>query len=107
MLAVFCVALDNTIMAVAIPRITDDFHNLNDVGWYASSYLLTTCSFQLLYGKFCTLFNIKWVFLAALFMFELGSLICGVAPKSTTLIVGRAIAVFARNRTEDTSVTIE
>lgn len=30
-------------MAVAIPRITDDFHALNDVGWYASSYLLTTC----------------------------------------------------------------
>ncbi|KAJ5369760.1 Sucrose symporter plant [Penicillium cataractarum] len=92
MLAVFCVALDNTIMAVAIPRITDDFHALNDVGWYASSYLLTTCSFQLLYGKFYTLFQVKWVYLSALFLFELGSLICGVAPNSTTLIVGRAVA---------------
>ncbi|PLB51510.1 MFS general substrate transporter [Aspergillus steynii IBT 23096] len=92
MLAVFCVALDNTIMAVAIPRITDDFHALNDVGWYASSYLLTTCSFQLLYGKFYTLFSIKWVYLTALFIFELGSLICGVAPNSTALIVGRAVA---------------
>ncbi|KAL4812088.1 MFS general substrate transporter [Aspergillus spinulosporus] len=92
MLAVFCVALDNTIMAVAIPKITDQFHALNDVGWYASSYLLTTCSFQLLYGKFYTFFNIKWVFLTALFIFELGSLICGVAPTSTVLIVGRAIA---------------
>ncbi|KAJ6005390.1 MFS general substrate transporter [Penicillium sp. IBT 35674x] len=92
MLAVLCVALDNTIIAVAIPRITDQFHNLNDVGWYASSYLLTTCSFQLLYGKFYTLFNIKWVFLVALCIFELGSLICGVAPTSTVLIIGRAIA---------------
>ncbi|KAL4740438.1 MFS general substrate transporter [Aspergillus similis] len=92
MLAVFCVALDNTIMAVAIPRITDDFHALNDVGWYASSYLLTTCSFQLLYGKFYTLFQVKWVYLSALFLFELGSLICGVAPNSTTLIIGRAVA---------------
>lgn len=43
MLAVFCVALDNTIIAIAIPRITDDFHDLNDVGWYASAYLLTSC----------------------------------------------------------------
>ncbi|KAJ5369331.1 Sucrose symporter plant [Penicillium cataractarum] len=92
MLAVFCVALDNTIIAVAIPRISDDFHALNDVGWYASSYLLTTCSFQLLYGKFYTLFQVKWVYLMALFIFELGSLICGVAPNSTTLIIGRAIA---------------
>ncbi|PYI00169.1 MFS general substrate transporter [Aspergillus ellipticus CBS 707.79] len=92
MLAVFCVALDNTIMAVAIPKITDEFHALNDVGWYGSSYLLTTCSFQLLYGKLYTLFSIKWVFLTALFLFELGSLICGVAPTSVALIVGRAIA---------------
>ncbi|KAL2857307.1 major facilitator superfamily domain-containing protein [Aspergillus pseudoustus] len=92
MLAVFCVALDNTIIAVAIPRITDEFNNLNDVGWYASAYLLTTCAFQLLYGKFYSLYSIKWVFLAALFLFELGSLICGVAPTSTALIVGRAVA---------------
>ena len=62
------------------------------MGWYASAYLLTTCSFQLLYGKFFALFSVKWVFLVALFIFELGSLICGVAPSSTALIVGRAIA---------------
>jgi len=75
-----------------IPRITDNFHALNDVGWYASSYLLTTCAFQLLFGKFYTFFSIKWVFLTAIAVFELGSLICGVAPSSIALIVGRAIA---------------
>lgn len=37
-LAVFLVALDQTIIATAIPRITDDFHSLPDVGWYGSSY---------------------------------------------------------------------
>lgn len=31
------------ILSVAIPRITDEFHRLNDIGWYASAYLLTTC----------------------------------------------------------------
>lgn len=49
-------------------------------------------AFQLLYGKFYALFQVKWVYLTALFLFELGSLICGVAPNSTTLIVGRAVA---------------
>ncbi|MCJ1306389.1 MFS sugar transporter [Agyrium rufum] len=91
-LAVFLVALDNTIIATAIPRITDQFKALEDVGWYASAYLLTTCSFQLLFGKFYTFFSIKWVFLTAIGIFELGSLICATAPSSTALIVGRAIA---------------
>ena len=62
------------------------------MGWYASAYLLTTCSFQLLFGKFYTFFSIKWVFLLTIGIFELGSLVCGVSPNSTTLIVGRAIA---------------
>ena len=50
------------------------------------------CSFQLLYGKIYTYFSIKYCFLGAIGMFELGSLICGVAPNSVTLIVGRAVA---------------
>ncbi|KAF1838625.1 MFS general substrate transporter [Decorospora gaudefroyi] len=91
-LAVFCMALDNTIIATAIPRITDQFKALDDVGWYASAYLLTTCATQLIYGKLYTFYSIKWVFLVALFIFELGSLICGVAPNSTALIIGRAVA---------------
>ncbi|OWP05819.1 hypothetical protein B2J93_937 [Marssonina coronariae] len=86
------IALDNTIIATAIPKITDQFHSLPDVGWYGSAYLLTTASFQLLFGKFYTFFSIKYVYLIAIGIFELGSLICGAAPNSTTLIIGRAIA---------------
>lgn len=83
---------DNTIIATAIPRITDQFHALNDVGWYGSAYLLTTCAFQLIFGKLYTFYSIKWVYMSALGLFELGSLICGVSPNSTALIVGRAVA---------------
>jgi hypothetical protein len=50
-LSVFLVALDNTIIATAIPKITDRFNSLGDVGWYASAYLLTTCALQLFFGK--------------------------------------------------------
>lgn len=91
-LAVLCVALDNSIIATAIPRITDDFHALDDVGWYGSAYLLTLCAFQLFFGRMYHQFSVKWVFLICLSIFEIGSLVCGVAPTSTTLIVGRAVA---------------
>ncbi|KAI4128159.1 MAG: hypothetical protein LQ338_002861 [Usnochroma carphineum] len=91
-LSVLLMALDNTIIATAIPRITDHFNSLDDVGWYGSSYLLTTCAFQLLFGKFYTFFSIKWVYLVAIGIFELGSLVCGAAPTSVALIIGRAIA---------------
>ncbi|KAJ1717154.1 efflux pump antibiotic resistance protein [Aspergillus flavus] len=91
-LAMFLVGLDNTIISSAIPKITDQFHALGDVGWYASAYLLTNCSFQLIWGKLFTFYVVKRVYLTALFIFELGSLICAVAPSSTALIVGRAIA---------------
>ena len=45
-----------------------------------------------MFGKIYTFFSIKWVYLVAICIFELGSLLCGVAPTSTALIVGRAIA---------------
>lgn len=91
-LAVFCMALDNTIIATAIPRITDEFQAVNDIGWYGSSYLLTTCALTLIYGKLYTYYSIKWIFLVALGLFELGSLVCGATPNSTGLILGRAVA---------------
>ena len=66
--------------------------NFLDVGWYGSAYLLTTCAFQLFFGKLYTFFSIKWVYLGAIGIFEIGSLICGVAPTSVALIIGRAVA---------------
>lgn len=92
MAAVFLVALDQTIISTAIPKITDDFNSITDIGWYGSAYLLTATAFQPTYGKIYTIFSIKWVFLGAIGVFEVGSLICGVAPSSAVLIVGRAIA---------------
>ncbi|KAL2842994.1 major facilitator superfamily domain-containing protein [Aspergillus pseudodeflectus] len=91
-LAVFCMALDNTVLSTAIPKITAEFNSLHDMGWYVSAYNLTISSFSLVYGKIYSLYRVKWVYLSTLFLFEAGSLVCGAAPSSLALIIGRAIA---------------
>ncbi|KAG0645906.1 Roquefortine meleagrin synthesis T [Hyphodiscus hymeniophilus] len=91
-LSVFLISLDRTIITTAIPFITNEFHSSDDIGWYGSAYLLTASAFQPLYGRIFTIFNMKWSYLASITVFEIGSLICGVAPNSVTLIVGRALA---------------
>ena len=91
-LAVFLVTLDRLIISTAIPKITDEFHDVGEVGWFASSYLLTQAAFQLLMGRLSTFYSPKWVFLASILIFEIGSTICGAAPNSTAFIIGRAVA---------------
>ncbi|KAL2168882.1 hypothetical protein VTG60DRAFT_6717 [Thermothelomyces hinnuleus] len=91
LLCQFLVALDMSIMATAIPKITSEFHSLDQVGWYGSGFLLTLAGFVSLWGKAFKHADMKWVFLCAVFLFELGSLICGVSPNSSSLVVGRAI----------------
>lgn len=59
-LAMFLVALDRTIVATAIPQITDDFHSLGDIGWYGSAYMLTTAASQLVFGRLYKFYHMKW-----------------------------------------------
>lgn len=86
------VALDRTIVATAIPQITDDFHSPGDVGWFGSAYLLTSCAFQPTYGRIFAHSDVRGLFLVALGLFEMGSLTCGIAQSAVILLVGRAIA---------------
>jgi hypothetical protein len=59
-LALFLVALDRTIIATAVPRISDEFKALGDIGWYGSSYMLTTACAQLLFGRIYKFYDMKW-----------------------------------------------
>ena len=81
-----------SIVATAIPKITDEFHSLADVSWYGSAYFMTAGGFQATWGKARQYFSLKYTFLLSIGIFELGSLICAVAPSSSVLIVGRAIS---------------
>ena len=91
-LSIFLVSLDLTIVATAIPKITSEFQGLDDVSWYSAAFFMTIGGFQSAWGKAYKYFPLKTTFLISIFIFEVGSLICGVAPDSRTLIVGRAVA---------------
>ncbi|KAJ5620185.1 efflux pump antibiotic resistance protein [Penicillium lagena] len=90
-LSMFLVSLDMTIVATAIPSITSDFGGIELVGWYGSAFFITLGGFQAAWGKIYKYFPLKISFLVSIVLFEVGSLICGVAPNSLTLIVGRAV----------------
>ncbi len=66
-----------TIIATAIPHITDEFHSLDQVGWYASALFITVAATQSAWGKAFKYFSIKLVYLLSILVFELGSLLCG------------------------------
>ncbi|KAK0702936.1 major facilitator superfamily domain-containing protein [Apiosordaria backusii] len=89
---VFLMMLDTSILATAIPRITDDFESLADVGWYTSIYQLASAALQPLTGKIYQKFSSQWTFITFFAIFEIGSAICGASIASWMLITGRAIA---------------
>ncbi|KAE8369130.1 major facilitator superfamily domain-containing protein [Aspergillus caelatus] len=95
LLSLFVVTLDRTIVSTAIPRITDEFDSLGDIGWYGSAFLLTGATSQLLYGRIYRAYDMKRVFLLSIVVFEIGSAICGATPNSGAFIAGRAIAGLA------------
>jgi hypothetical protein len=51
---------------------TDRFKSIQDIGWYGSAYLLTTTALQPTFGKIYTIFSIKWTFIVAITIFEIG-----------------------------------
>ncbi|KID62981.1 MFS multidrug transporter, partial [Metarhizium brunneum ARSEF 3297] len=93
-LGAFLYGLDANIIGAAIPRITTDFKSLPAVAWYGASYLLTVTAFQPLFGNLYKFFNAKVVYLASLFIFETGSIVCASARSSDVLIFGRALLGF-------------
>ena len=69
-LGTFLVAVDTTIVSVAVPKISTQFHSLDDVGWYGSAYLITMTALQPAGGTIYKLFNVKAVYLISILVFE-------------------------------------
>ncbi|KAI0154640.1 MFS general substrate transporter [Xylariaceae sp. FL1272] len=91
-IASILIFIDTSIISTAIPKITDEFHSLPDVGWYGSAYQLGSAVFVPLTGSIYHSFPLKWSYLTFFLLFEVGSAICGAAPSSAALIIGRVVA---------------
>ncbi len=91
MLAMLLAALDQTIVSTALPRIATDLHGLDKISWVATAYLVTSAIVTPIYGKLGDLFGRKKIFLTAIIVFLIGSMLCGLAQSMNQLIVFRAI----------------
>ena len=91
MLTVFLAALNQTIVATALPTIGRDLNDFESLSWIVTSYLLTSTAVAPLYGKLSDIHGRRAVMLASVGIFMLGSLACALAPTMLTLILGRAL----------------
>jgi MFS family permease len=57
--------------------------------------MMPTTAFQLFFGRLYTFYSPKWIYFSLVVLFEIGSAICGAAPSSGVLILGRAVAGLA------------
>jgi EmrB/QacA subfamily drug resistance transporter len=91
MLAMFLGALDQTIVATALPTIGVHFNNIGDLSWVVTAYLLTGTAVTPLYGKLSDIYGRRGVMLAAIVIFIAGSVACALAPSMTVLAISRAL----------------
>src|SRR5436190_15357814 len=91
MLGMFLAALDQTIVATALPTIVGDLGGLNHLSWVVTAYLLTSTASTPLYGKISDLYGRKKVFQAAIIIFLVGSALSGLSQNIGELIAFRAI----------------
>jgi EmrB/QacA subfamily drug resistance transporter len=91
MLGMFLAALDQTIVATALPTIVGDLHGLNHIGWVVTAYLLAVAVVMPAYGKAGDLFGRKRVFQFAIIVFIAGSVASGLARSMAQLIAFRAV----------------
>src|SRR3984885_1819976 len=91
MLGMLLAALDQTIVATALPTIVGDLHGLDHLSWVVTAYLLTTTLSTPLYGKISDLYGRKKIFQIAIVIFLIGSALSGLARNMDQLIAFRAL----------------
>src|SRR4051795_9332496 len=91
MLATLLAALDQTIVATALPQIVADLHGFKDLSWVVTAYLLATTVTVPLYGKLSDLYGRRRLFVVSISIFLLGSALCGTAQTMGELIAFRAL----------------
>jgi EmrB/QacA subfamily drug resistance transporter len=91
MVTLLLAALDQTIVATALPRIVSDLGGITQYSWVFTAYMLTSTVTVPLYGKLGDVYGRKNLFLFAIVVFLIGSALCGLAQGMTQLVIFRAI----------------
>ncbi len=91
MLGLFLAALDQTIVATALPTIAGELGGLDQLSWVVTAYLLTSTASAPLYGKVSDMYGRKIVFQFAIVTFLIGSVLAGMSQNMLQLIGFRAI----------------
>jgi EmrB/QacA subfamily drug resistance transporter len=84
-------ALDQSIVATALPRIVGDLGGMAHLSWVVTAYVLASTATMPLYGKLADQYGRRPMIFTALATFLLGSVLCGFAQSMTQLIVFRAV----------------
>jgi EmrB/QacA subfamily drug resistance transporter len=91
MVVLFLAALDQTIVATALPQVVSDLGGLSQYSWVFTAYLLATTVTVPLYGKLGDVYGRRPLFLVAISIFLVGSALCGLAQNMIQLVVFRAV----------------
>ena len=91
LLGMLLAALDQTIVATALPTIAGDLHGLSHLSWVVTAYLLASTVSTPLWGKLGDLYGRKTFFEASIVIFLIGSALAGLANSMLTLIAFRAV----------------
>jgi EmrB/QacA subfamily drug resistance transporter len=91
MLAMFLSALEQTIVAPALPAIGKSLANIDNLSWVVTGYLLAATAATPLFGKLSDIHGRRAVILLAVGVFILGSVVCALAPAMWVLVLGRAL----------------
>jgi EmrB/QacA subfamily drug resistance transporter len=91
LLAMFLAALNQTIVATAMPTIGRRFDDFENLPWIVTAYLLTSTAVAPLYGKLSDMYGRRAMMLAGIGIFMLGSVLCAVAPTMVVLVLGRGL----------------
>ena len=91
MLAALLAALNQTIIATALPTIGRHFADFENLSWIVTAYLITSTAVAPLYGKLSDIYGRRAMMATGIGLFIAGSALCGAAPDMTTLILGRGL----------------
>src|SRR5262245_29777703 len=84
-------ALDQTIVATALPRIAGDLNGVEELSWVIGAYLIAATVTIPLYGKLSDVYGRRVMLIVSVAVFAVGSVLCGLAQSMPQLVAARVL----------------